>query len=145
MRKKDKVTMEFVCDKDPYPVIPDGTYDAVCFKHDKAFYGKSLKLFLHFEIIAPGEYKGIKLFLPFNMSPNRRLAQGSKYYKAWVLVNGWKQPTRNAEMSPRLFINKVFKVETCKAKPKDNEINMPESQHYSKVKRIVEVLTGART
>ena len=62
------------------------------------------------------------------------------------MVNDWKQPTRNAKMSARLFMNKVFKVETCKAKPKDNGgKEMPEGQHYSKVKRIVEVITGART
>jgi len=136
--------MEFVCDKNPYPVIPDGIYEAICFKHDKAYYGKSLKLFLHFEIIAPSEYKEIKVFLPFNMPNDGRLAQGSKYYKTWVMVNDWKQPTRNAKLAPRIFINKVFKVETCKAKPKDNGgIEMPESQHYSKVNRIVEVITGA--
>jgi hypothetical protein len=65
--------MEFVAADNPYPIIPDGIYEAVCFKHDKAYFGKAPKLFLHFEIIAPSEYKGIKLFLPFNMTKNGRL------------------------------------------------------------------------
>ena len=80
-KMKDLENMEFVCDKDPYPTIPDGFYEAICFKHDKAFYGKSLKLFLHFKIIAPSEYKGTKLFLAFNMRSDVRIPQGSKSYK----------------------------------------------------------------
>jgi len=137
--------MEFVCDKNPPAVIPDGIYEAVCFKHDEAYLFKSLKLFLHFEIISPAEYKGIKIQMYFNMPVNRRLAQGSKYYKTWVMVNDWKQPSRNTKMSPKLFKNKVFRVKTFKAKPKHNGKEMPESQQYSKVEEIVEVITGART
>jgi hypothetical protein len=137
--------MEFVCDDNPHPCIPDGIYDAVCFKNDKAYYYGSLKLFLHFKIIAPAEYKGTKIFLPFNMPNNGRLSQGSKYYKTWVMVNGWMKPSRNTEMKPRIFMKKVFKIKTCKVNPCHNGKEMPANHQYSKVKEIVEVVTGAKT
>ncbi|MHA1942744.1 MAG: hypothetical protein ACW97P_13665, partial [Candidatus Hodarchaeales archaeon] len=40
---------------------------------------------------------------------DKKIKTGSKYYKTWCMVNGWQKPSRGAKMSPRIFLNKIFK------------------------------------
>jgi hypothetical protein len=134
---------DFVCGEDYKPLIPNGIYQAQCVKYDTRFVlGKARKLFLHFRIIEPGEHFGKTIFMAFNMPYNRRIKQGSKYYKTWCLVNGYTKPSRNATMSPRLFKNKVFKVKTRTVKPTHGGKEMPEAFYYSCVDTIEEIVVG---
>lgn len=87
-----------------------------------------------------GEHEGKEIFMAFNMPYNGKVKTGSKYYKTWCLVNNWQVPSRNAKMSPRLFLNKIFKVKTRTVKPKYNDNEMPEQFWYSVVDTIIEVL-----
>jgi hypothetical protein len=133
--------MDFVCGEDYKPLIPDGTYQAQCIRYDESFcLGKARKLFLHFRIVESEKYHGQTIFMPFNMPYDKRIKQGSKYYKTWVQVNGYQKPSRNATMSPRLFKNKVFQVRTRTVKPKNATKEMPKQFWYSVVDSIVEVL-----
>jgi hypothetical protein len=137
---------EFVCGQEYWPLIPNGTYEVQCIKYDRKFVlGKARKLFLHFIIIEPGEHFGKKIFMAFNIPYDTKIRPGSKYYKTWVMVNGYRKPSRNATMSPRLFMNKVFKVKTRTAKPKHNDREMPEDFHYSVVDSIIEVVVNETT
>ena len=86
---------------------------------------------------------GKELFLPFNMPYNGKLALGSKYYKSWCMVNGWKKPTRNAKMSPHIFLNKAFEVQVRTVKPQHNGGAMPKDFYYSVIGQLVRVNTGA--
>ena len=45
-------------------------------------------------------------------------------------------------MSPRLFLNKIYRVKTRTVKPKHNEEEMPQSFWYSVVDKIIEVVAG---
>ena len=135
--------MDFVCDANYRALIKDGTYEAQCTKYDSSFVlGKARKLFLHFKIVSEGEYHGVKLFQAFNMPYDMRIKAGSKYYKTWVKVNGWMRPSRNAIMSPRLFINKIYKIKTRTVKPLSNGKKMPDTFWYSVVDEMVEVVAG---
>lgn len=132
---------DFICGEDYRPLIPNGAYQAQCFKYDSSFLlGKARKLFLHFRIIEPGEHHGANVFMAFNMPYDHKIKQGSKYYKTWVMVNGWAKPSRRTKMSPRLFLNKVYKVKTRVVKPSHNGKEMPQAFWYSVVDSIVEVI-----
>jgi len=134
---------EFVCDDDYKPLIPNGIYEVQCIKYDNKFVlGKTRKTFLNFKILDNNEHQGKKIFLAYNMPYNGRIKTGSKYYKDWCMVNGWQKPSRNAKMSARLFLNKIYRVKTRTVKPKHNEEEMPQSFWYSVVDKIIEVVAG---
>ena len=65
---------------------------------------------------------------------------GSRYYKTWSKVNG-KLPSKNAKMSPRIFKNKLFRVQTRTVKPKDGGEELPPFFHYSIIDNIVGVIS----
>lgn len=135
--------MDFVCDDNYRPLIDDGIYQAQCIKHDSSFVlGKARKLFLHFKIIEDGKYNGTRLFMAFNMPYDGRVKAGSKYYKTWVMVNDWMKPSRNAKMTPRHFLNRIYKVRTRTVRPKHNDKLMPETFRYSVVDEILTVEVG---
>jgi len=132
---------DFVCDDDYKPLIPDVKYEVQCVGYDTKFcLGKTRKTFLKFEILTEGEHNGKKLFMAFNMPYNGRIKTGSKYYKTWCMVNGWRRPSRNTKMSARLFKNKIYTVKTRTVKPQHNGNEMPEDFWYSVVDEIVEVI-----
>ena len=133
---------DFICDDDYKPLIQDGKYEAQCVGYNTNFcLGKARKLFLIFRILAEGEHYDKNLFMAFNMPYNGRIKTGSKYYKTWCMVNGWQRPSRNAKMSPRLFLKKIYKVKTRTVKPLYNgKKEMPEQFWYSVVDEIIGVI-----
>jgi hypothetical protein len=137
---------EFVCAENYKPLIPDGVYETQCVNYDSTFQlGKTRKLFLHFRILELGPHFGEQIFMAFNMPDKKKIRMGSKYYKTWCMVNGWKKPSKNAKMSPRLFKNKIYRIKTRTVKPKHNGKKMPENFRYSVVDEIIEVITGQQS
>jgi len=131
---------EFVCNDDR-PHFPDGEYESQCVGYNTNFcFGKTRKTFLEFVIISEGDHHGKEIFMAFNMPYDMKIKTGSKYYKNWVMVNGWNKPSRNAKMSPRIFKNKIYKIKTRTTKPKHNGKEMPENFWYSVVDEILEVI-----
>jgi len=118
-----------------YPLIENGTYEAQCIDSHDVFICKTRKRILRFKITI-GKYQGVKLSMFFNIPYDKQVRQGSKYYKNWVAVNNWQKPTRNANLSPRLFRNKVFKIETRTVTPEHNKKPMPREFWYSVVDSI---------
>ena len=49
------------------PIVPDGTYEAKFLWHETAIAFGSPKVFLHFEVVEPGEYMGIRLFRAYRV------------------------------------------------------------------------------
>jgi len=134
---------DYICAEDYRDWIPDGFYEATCFNYnDKFCLGKSRKLFLNFKIVEPGKGNGVKLFKAYNMPYNKKVSTGSNYYKDWVMVNGWQKPSRNAKLSPRIFLNKVYRVKTRTVRQKRGDKVMPKAFQYSVVDYIVEVVLG---
>lgn len=107
------VKKDIICVNDYWNLIPNGTYEAQCINYDEKFVlGKTRKIFLNFKITELGEHNEKQIFAAFNLRYDRKIRTGSKYYKTWCMVNGWNRPSRNAKMSPRLFLNKIYKVKT---------------------------------
>jgi hypothetical protein len=91
------------------PLIPEGYYIADCIKASGPIpCWHTRKIFLIFRIVA-GAFQGIELFRAFDIGYGP-ISQGSKFYQYWVLVHG-SEPTRNAKISPRIFINKRYRIE----------------------------------
>ena len=133
---------EFIC-SDDRPLIPDGIYEAQCFVFDNKFcLGKTRKTFLKFVILNHGEHFQKEVFMAFNMPYDGKIKTGSKYYKTWCMVNGWRKPSRNAKLSPRIFLNKIYKIKTRTSKPKHNDKEMPQDFWYSVVDETLEVTAG---
>lgn len=125
---------------DPWPFIPAGIYEAVCIKQEPSKYlACERRLYLHYQITS-GEFMAIKLFQPINFK-YKHFPRGSKYYTEWSLANK-ALPKRRDKMSPNVFLNKAYKIKvtTVRRKYPDGTF-MPEMFNYSKVERIVEVLT----
>ena len=123
-----------------HPKIPDAVYEAQCIKYEYSQKPYS-KLYVQFKLIEEGKYHGLKLFKPYNMPNKGLIAQSSNYYKDFVMVNEWKPPSRNAKMSPKIFLHKIFKVRTRTVKPKRNNEMMPEDCWYSIVDTVLEVIS----
>jgi len=132
---------KIVCD-DNRTLVPDGIYEAQCIRDEEGMYMGALKKYLIFKILTPGEHNGKEMYMAFNIAPKGKIKPGSKYYKTWCMVNGWKKPSRNAEMAPRIFRKKIYNIRTRTCKPKNNDMEMPEDFWYSVVDEIVEVLAG---
>ena len=134
---------DYVCDDDCKSLIPDGRYEAQCTAYDSKFlFGKARKLFLNFKILTEGEHQGKMIFQAFNMPYNGKIKTGSKYYKTWCMVNDWQKPSRNAIMSPKLFLNKIYTIKTKTVRPLHDKKEMPESFWYSIVDEIKSVNAG---
>lgn len=126
---------------DPLPRIPEGEYEAVCFKVEVSRYlGSEKKLYVHFRIIN-GEYQGTELFETLNFN-YKSFPRGSKYYTDWSIANG-KLPIRKDKMSPKVFKEKAFLVKVRDVKPKHEDgTTKPEIFWYSVIDRIIEKVAG---
>ena len=132
---------EIVCEADYWPLIPNDTYEAQCIRYNTGFVlGKSKKIFLIFKILNQGQYFGMEIFQAYNMPYNKKFRPGHKYYKDWVMMNGWKAPSKNTSMSPRIFKNKIFIIKTRTTKPKRKNKEMPKEFWYSVVDEITKVI-----
>jgi len=119
-------------------LLKDDVYDAQCVGYDEGIYYGSKKLYLRFKIQTLGECFGTEVTMFFNIA-KKGISSGSKYYKNWCAVNGAK-PSRNAKLSPRLFLNRVFKIKTRTVRPVHNGKEMSEEYSYSVVDEIQEAL-----
>lgn len=119
----------------PYPIhVGDSTYLATCVQvfgpHKSRAYGN--KIYLTFQIL-DGEYIGKRV--PMFLRPSR--FPTSRLYRSWVIANDGL-PSRNAKLSPRIFLGKVFRVSTVTVKPKFASGSlMPPVFWYSRVDDIL--------
>jgi hypothetical protein len=134
--------MELTARGDPTPLIPDGVYDAVFIRAEGGRCFGTLKLFLYFKIITPGQYNETELYMPFNVNKERKIAPSSKYYKTWCQVNGGQRPSRNAVMSPNIFRGKFFEVKVKTIRKDYNGDELLPSLFYSIIDKILSVSMG---
>jgi hypothetical protein len=139
---------DFVADE-IRPLIPEGTYQVCCIKIEKgASHFRSLKMFLIFKIVTPGQYMDTELFMAMNLidtktgKPFKKVPRGSKYFEQWVIANNNIHPRRKDRMSPAIFKNGIFEAVVRTVKPKfPDGTEKPESFHYS----VVDYLKGKVT
>lgn len=130
----------FVADESR-PLIPEGIYQVCCIRIEKgASHFRSLKMFLTFQIVTPGQYMGTELFMAINLIDTRtgkqfkKVPRGSKYYEQWVIANNNNLPCRKDRMSSSIFKNGVFEAVVRTVKPKfEDGTPKPNCFHYSVV------------
>jgi hypothetical protein len=132
---------ELVADEDRLR-IAEGVYLAQCIKIEKMRYYRTLKLHLRFKVI-DGEHFGMESNLFINMTDSKgrkfkKVPPASNYYKNWVIANYGNPPTRGDRMSPKVFLNGIFRVVVRDAVPRfpDGKA-MPDSIHYSVISHLV--------
>ena len=147
MRQDDTNEFEYYVADDKYTLIPDGEYWAICTDYKEQDYfikgqGKKRKLYMCFDIYAEAnslDDMSEKIWMIFNMPKNRHFGKRSKYYQTWKMVWG-RTPTRNARISPKIFLNRHFKIKTKTVKKYyDGEIR-PEGERYSIIDEILMAL-----
>lgn len=129
---------DFVADE-IRPLIPEGTYQVCCIRSEKGTsHFRSLKMFLGFKIVDPGQYMDIELFMAINLintktgKPFKKVPRGSKYFEQWVLANKNIHPSRNDRMSSKIFMNCIFEAVVRTVKPKfPDGTEKPDSFYYS--------------
>lgn len=145
IRDAEEKDDNFVAD-DRRPLIPEGEYHVSCIRIEKGIaHFRSLKLFVHFKIVDPGEFMGTELFMSVNLinsrtgKPFRKVPPGSKYYSQWVIANKNRQPSRNDRMSHKIFLNGIFEAVVRTVKPKfPDGTAQPDCFHYSIVDYLKE-------
>jgi hypothetical protein len=128
------------------PLIPEGIYEVFCIGAEKGIsHFRSLKMFLKFKIITPGQYMETEIFMAMNLmntktgKPFKIVPHGSKYFEQWVIANRNIKPVRNDRMSSKIFINNIFKAVVRTVKPKfPDGTEKPECFHYSVVDYLKE-------
>ena len=125
----------------PYPIrIPDGEYVALCnhAHHDQHSRNYGERVYLDFQIY-DGEYQGktIRMFLRPSVFPT------SNFYRSWAIAHGGPPRSRNTKMSPRIFVGKLFQIQTATVRPRQRISGedgksrpgpfLPETFWYSKV------------
>jgi hypothetical protein len=139
---------DFVADENR-PLIPEGTYQVCCIRTEKGTsHFRSLKMFLRFKIVDPGQYMETELFMAMNLintrtgKPSKKVPTGSKYFEQWVIANKNISPSRNDRMSSAIFKNGIFEAVVRTVKPKfPDGTEKPECFHYS----VVDYLKGRIT
>jgi hypothetical protein len=136
--------LEFDCDTQSYPLIPEGKYEVAFLRAEKKWLWGGQKVFLHFQIVESGEFQGEELYMACNApkkSKRGKVPTSCKYYQAWVLAAG-RRPDRYDRMSTNVFRGKVFlaKVRTPPNNAK-NVARLPLLQH-SIIDDLLERLTN---
>ena len=121
------------------PLIPEGVYLVCCIRIEKgASHFKSLKMFLRFKIVDPGQYLETELFMAMNLidtktnKPFKKVPRGSKYFEQWVIANNNINPRRKDRMSSKIFKDGIFEAVVKTVKPKfEDGTEKPECFYYS--------------
>lgn len=132
---------DLVADEDR-PRIPEGVYLVQCIQVKKILYYRTWKLHLRFRI-ADGAFSELELDMFLNMTDSkgrkfRRVPPASNYYKNWVIANHGRPPSRGDRMSPKVFLNGIFRAVVRDAVPKypDGKA-MPDSIRYSVISHLI--------
>jgi hypothetical protein len=124
-----------VCDEDPYPRYPAGTYQAQCVSgsiyRDRQF--RAWKAALKFHLLPDvGPVWG---FLHMGRGERPSAGRRSDYWRAWVIANGGP-PRRRQTLSVRVFKGKIFEVRVGDVTQRYDQSAHPEGAIYSTVKGI---------
>lgn len=116
--------------------VPAGVYEAQCLEVKRgAFFGQQ-KLYFKFRIIQ-GKYESSEIWMPVNLY--HKVARASKYFELWVVANKGVKPKANDRMSPKIFLNKIFKIKIETVFTNRKQQKLSDEERYSVVREIVEL------
>ncbi len=134
--------LEFSCEGNDYPLIPQGDYEVTFVKAVKRQHWKGHKVYLWFQIESFGEWQGLQLFLPCNLKTEGKISTRSKYHQNWVIAAG-KKPDRyeKKRMTTRVFEGKMFLARVVTVKKDQKNLPLPPELQYSKIDGLLKRLT----
>ena len=127
---------------EPPPRLPNGENYVVGFlRGEKGMFCGKLRIFLWFQVIEPGEHAGRQLYLCCPIPENGKFGIGSKFVEAWRVATG-RWPTRRDRLTPKVFRGCYFRAALRTVTRNQYGDERPESQHYSKIDRLIERVNG---
>ena len=124
--------------EDPRPLIPEGTYEAMCGKQRKKYNPLFKREILTLSLqIFEGPCAGtvVERFYPIA----KVVGCNSSFYQEWTIANGGNPPRRGDRLTPRKFLGKVFKINVRTVSKNWNGRPIPQSLQYSKADAIIEL------
>jgi len=133
---KLETELEPVCEDAPHPRYKPGIYEARCIAavvyRDPRFrrYIARLKL----QLVPDGSI--VFAFRNLGSGEKPVVKRGSEYRRDWIIANG-EQPRKRQTLSPRVFINKIFRVRIDDVKKRHDGREHPDAEVYSTVKEVI--------
>lgn len=136
----DDIALEF--DSELPPLVPAGNYVVSFIRAEKKWlWGKRLKIFLHFEIVSPEEFSGLRLFMAANVPQKNKWTVGCKFFRAWTLASG-RRPRRRDRLSTEVFRNKYFVARVKVVNKTSKDTTRPTAAQYSLIDELLAVEAG---
>jgi hypothetical protein len=109
--------IEFEFDAELPPLVPPGDNYTVAFRRAERrwLWGKRVKLFMRFQIVAPAQFAGLPLLMFCNVPPGGKWGVGFKFFRAWCLASGYR-PQRKDRLSTSVFRGKYFGHESRRSR-----------------------------
>lgn len=124
------------------PLLPKGDDYVVSFlRAEKGTFCGRGRIFLWFTIVEPAKAAGKNLYLCCPVPDNGNFGMGSKFVDAWRIATG-KWPTRRDRLSTKVFHGRYFRAAVRTVTCNQHKEERPEEQHYSKIERLIEKMTG---
>lgn len=130
--------IEFLCNSDIPPAIPDGEHYEVKFvRAEQTHQWNSDKVVLWFEMLTPGQWEEAEFFMACNVRLDGKWGPSHKFAQAWILANG-ERPKRRDRMSTKVFRDKVFRARMRAVTKDANQRDRTPAQQYSVVDELLE-------
>ena len=134
--------IEFPCNSDIPPAVPDGDHYEVVFDHaEKTSFRGREKAYVWVRLITPGPFCGQLFFMACNVAPKGKWTASYKFWRMWVLAAG-RRPPRPNRISTNVFRNKVFRARLRTVTKTATQSDRTPAQQYSVVDEFLEVMAG---
>jgi hypothetical protein len=133
-----------------WPLLPLGKYSVVLEHHETALsWGRRAAVYLHFRVVDPGDYFGVKLFRAYRVAEligkpkrNGRFTLRRRSELHLTLCRLLERARRVDRVSLSFLKNTVLKVNVRHVTTDYRQRELPMSERYSVVDAILEVETG---
>ena len=128
------------------PLLPEGDQYHVYFvRAERASFGKNQqKLYLHFKVYEPSEYRDTVLWLPCNVPSQNRFGSSSKYWLLWTKIAN-RRPRKNDKLTTRVFKNQIFRARVRTVRHTSRQEIRTPAQQYSVIDDLLEIIAGSPT
>ena len=134
--------LEFACNAKIPSLITKGKYEVVFLRVEKGWLYGGMKVYLHFQIVSPGEFHGKECYMACNVKQDGKWGASSKFYQAWVLAAG-RKPDRFDRMSTKVFRDKVFLAQVRVVTTNARNLVRSHLLQYSVIDDLLERLTDS--
>lgn len=140
-----------------WPRIPDGTHRVQFLHHDTAVTFTVLKVFLHLQVVDPGEHLGVRIYRPYRVQRiigrakrHGRFVLGVRHELFVTLVRLYEEHARRTQ-APRIRPDRVtlrplrgcvLEATTRTVTHEHRQRPLPECLRYSVVDELTRIVAG---